>query len=159
MNLIPACLTRLWLPTFYFTSHFFYVLKLFSYFSSSKFNKFGHGLFVTKGIEVIYTKYLRESSWDSFFPQNQWNLCVCVTYVLYLSIYLLAIYIHGTITRTIIQTGIICKKFLYKSLLNSVCFWSRTRHGIHKDKNYFLFLDQQANSIFIFEFYERTKKI
>ena len=49
-------------------------------------------------------------------------MCVCVTYVLYLSIYLFAIYIHGTITRTIIQTGTICKKFLYKSLLNSACF-------------------------------------
>ena len=91
-------------------------------------------------------------------------ICVCVSYVLYLSIYiyiyiyLLAIYIHGTITWTIIQAGIICKKFLYKSLLNSVCFWSRTRHGIHKDKNYSFFPDQQANSILIFEFYERPKK-
>ena len=84
-------------------------------------------------------------------------MCVCVTYVLYLSIYLFAIYIHGTITLTIIQTGTICKKFLYKSLLNSACFWSTTRHGINKDKSYFLLPDHQANLILIFEFYERTK--
>ena len=84
-------------------------------------------------------------------------MCVCVTYVLYLSIYLFAIYIHGTITRTIIQTETICKKFLYKSLLNPACFWSRTRHGINKDKSYFLLPDHQANLILIFEFYERTK--
>ena len=87
-------------------------------------------------------------------------VCVSHTYYicLYIYIYIFAIYIHGTITQAIIQTRIICKKFLYKILLNSVCFWSRTRHGIHKDKNYSFFPDQQANSILIFEFYERPKK-
>ena len=50
-------------------------------------------------------------------------------------------YDHGTI----IQTGITCKKFLYKSLLNLVWLWSRTRLAVNKNQKYFSVNDSVAN--------------
>ena len=49
------------------------------------------------------------------------------------------------------------RKFLYKSLLNSIWLWSKARLAINERQNYFSLTDHQftENLILVFGFYER----
>ena len=62
---------------------------------------------------------------------------------------------------TIIRTGIACKKFFYKNLLNSAYLWSRAQLAVNKKQNYFSLPDHRPteNLILVFGFYERTRKV
>ena len=51
-------------------------------------------------------------------------------------------------------------KLFYKSLLNSICLWSKARLAINKKQNYFLLPGHQFadNLILVSGFYEKKKK-
>ena len=65
-------------------------------------------------------------------------------------------YEHGTIIRP----GIIFKKIIHKSLLNSSYVSSRAQLAVNKKQEYFSLSDHQLveNLILVFVFYERTKR-